>query len=33
MATIDEADVIRTIRDNPHLIFDAMREDSELHTR
>lgn len=32
MAAIDEADVIRIIRDNPRLAFDAMREDPELHT-
>ena len=30
MTTISEADVIRIIRDNPRLVFDAMREDPEL---
>lgn len=30
MATINEADVIRIIRQNPRLVFNAMREDPEL---
>ena len=30
MTTIDEADVIRIIKDNPRLVFNAMREDPEL---
>ncbi len=30
MTTINEADVIRIIRNNPRLVFDAMREDPEL---
>ena len=30
MTTISEADVIRIIKDNPRLVFDAMREDPEL---
>ena len=30
MVTINEADVIRIIRDNPRLVFDAMREDPKL---
>lgn len=30
MTTIEEADVIRMIRNNPRLVFDAMREDPEL---
>ena len=30
MTTINETDVIRIIKDNPRLVFDAMREDPEL---
>ena len=30
MTTINEADVIRIIQQNPRLVFDAMREDPQL---